>query len=339
MTDVADSAENDSREKPPQMGLPIPNSKLAMWLFLGTEIMFFTGLIGSYIVLRFGSPGWPTDPAVTHINVWAGGVNTFVLICSSYLVVLAVSGIQQGRIAKTQLSLLGALLLGGLFLGIKSVEYRGKFEHDIIPGHIAEDDQQALDKAVRELEQAADRWTNRLVEGDEKAQQKAKEIQSQIAAAGENPPEKLVAWQDFQNYVSTIRDAVSNGSLTLKDAGAHGEDHDHASSGDSLEVAMESGAMTDVLHWLESQPEFAEHVESVHHPQPIKYGNLFASTYFFVTGMHAIHVIIGMFLFLTVLIWGPFLKATAAVYIENIGLYWHFVDLVWIFLFPLIYII
>src|SRR5271154_609190 len=74
---------------PLKMGLPIPNGKLAMWLFLGTEIMFFTAFIGTYIVVRLGSPGWPSDPAVTHINVLAGGTNTFVLILSSYFVVLA----------------------------------------------------------------------------------------------------------------------------------------------------------------------------------------------------------------------------------------------------------
>ncbi|MCH7990701.1 MAG: hypothetical protein IID46_16295, partial [Planctomycetes bacterium] len=38
-----------------KMGIPIPNSKLGMWLFLGTEIMFFTAFIGAYIVLRIGS--------------------------------------------------------------------------------------------------------------------------------------------------------------------------------------------------------------------------------------------------------------------------------------------
>src|SRR5438874_4632315 len=72
-----------------KMGVPIPNGKLGMWLFLGTEIMFFTAFIGSYIVLRLGSPGWPTNTEVTHIKVFWGGLNTFVLILSSYFVVLA----------------------------------------------------------------------------------------------------------------------------------------------------------------------------------------------------------------------------------------------------------
>ena len=45
-----------------KMGVPIPNGKLGMWLFLGTEIMFFTAFIGTYIVLRLGSKGWPSRP-------------------------------------------------------------------------------------------------------------------------------------------------------------------------------------------------------------------------------------------------------------------------------------
>ena len=72
---------------------------------------------------------------------------------------------------------------------------------------------------------------------------------------------------------------------------------------------------------------------------PILYGNLFASNYFVMTGLHAIHVIIGLVLFLTVVLSPYRLTAASANYVENIGLYWHFVDLVWIFLFPLIYIV
>src|SRR5947207_8495799 len=85
-----------------KMGVPIPNGKLGMWLFLGTEIMFFTAFIGTYIVLRLGSKGWPTDPDVTHIRVWAGGINTFVLIWSSYLVVVAHEAMGNRDFAKVR---------------------------------------------------------------------------------------------------------------------------------------------------------------------------------------------------------------------------------------------
>jgi cytochrome c oxidase subunit 3 len=71
-------------------------------------------------------------------------------------------------------------------------------------------------------------------------------------------------------------------------------------------------------------------------PIMIPGGNMWASTYFLVTGFHAIHVLVGLicFVYLLCLTLG---KAKAGL-IENIGLYWHFVDLVWIFLFPLLYL-
>ncbi|MCB1212652.1 MAG: cytochrome c oxidase subunit 3, partial [Verrucomicrobiales bacterium] len=81
------------------------------------------------------------------------------------------------------------------------------------------------------------------------------------------------------------------------------------------------------------------HMSSIHEPHPILYGNLFASTYFLMTGFHAIHVIVGMILFGVVLWQGASLDSRWTDFVENSGLYWHFVDLVWIFLFPLLYIV
>jgi cytochrome c oxidase subunit 3 len=71
-------------------------------------------------------------------------------------------------------------------------------------------------------------------------------------------------------------------------------------------------------------------------PLMIPSGNMWASTYFLLTGFHAIHVIVGLIAFALML---PMtFTAKNAGTIENIGLYWHFVDLVWIFLFPLLYL-
>jgi hypothetical protein len=85
------------------------------------------------------------------------------------------------------------------------------------------------------------------------------------------------------------------------------------------------------------------HVEGLndkHHflklPMVIPSGNMWTSTYFLLTGFHAIHVIVGLIVFAFMM---PMtLNAARAGFIENIGLYWHFVDLVWIFLFPLLYL-
>src|SRR5262245_29251442 len=124
------------------MGLPLPNGKLATWLFLVTEIMFFTALIGTYLILRNGTPSvspfrWPT-PKDVHLLEWVGAGNTFVLICSSLTVVLAHYYAVKREYQKATVYVLITLLLGGLFLVVKYFEYKSKFEHDILPGHIGE---------------------------------------------------------------------------------------------------------------------------------------------------------------------------------------------------------
>jgi cytochrome c oxidase subunit 3 len=65
-------------------------------------------------------------------------------------------------------------------------------------------------------------------------------------------------------------------------------------------------------------------------------GGMWASTYFLLTGFHAIHVLVGLIVFGLMLVITLDRKQIGL--IENVGLYWHFVDLVWIFLFPLLYL-
>jgi cytochrome c oxidase subunit 3 len=76
-------------------------------------------------------------------------------------------------------------------------------------------------------------------------------------------------------------------------------------------------------------------------PVESKEAELFFSLYFVMTGMHAIHMIIGcgLFIGLTVLAWKGHYTSSYFTPIENAGLYWHFVDIVWIYLFPLLYLI
>src|SRR5436190_781259 len=121
------------------MGLPISNGKLAMWLFLGTEVMFFTGLIGTYIVLRNGTPTraepWPT-PHQVHLVEWIGAFNTFVLICSSLTVVLAHAALGRGNVGRAVQFIGVTLALGAVFLVVKAYEYKAKFDHQILPGYV-----------------------------------------------------------------------------------------------------------------------------------------------------------------------------------------------------------
>src|SRR5262245_29250344 len=121
------------------MGLPLPHGKLAMWLFLVTEIMFFTALIGTYIILRNGTPTanepWPKPHDVHLVEYW-GAINTFVLICSSVSVVLAHWTIARGKIGPTIALIAVTLALGLVFLAIKAIEYKAKWDHDILPAHV-----------------------------------------------------------------------------------------------------------------------------------------------------------------------------------------------------------
>jgi heme/copper-type cytochrome/quinol oxidase subunit 3 len=456
------------------MGIPIPNSKLGMWLFLGTEIMFFTAFIGTYIVLRVGSQPWPTVEQ-THINVLAGGINTFVLIFSSYLVVVAYEAMTQKKYEKARWTLWGVFLCAALFLVIKGVEYKGKWDHDILPGHVAESDEQAMAKALAEMQAAVDTKlnelrsdgvvTDELEEADEKANrersaldlardpayrplEKIKVLQAE-AESEETSAERKAEIERFlalNDEVTSVRDHILEnvplnvplkenvttvltadgkvlkgilapsaddeetiklvmlegeatkeivinrseideikapktltldevrekvkdlkhtalitltdestikGVVLVADEHGHGGSEKHSEAGEAehakdpvsdesqLVVRQEDGTINTIPRQEVAEEDYVyeDMLSSVHEPTVIVYGNIFASVYFLMTGFHALHVIVGMILFAFVLLQGSRINAAWTDWVENSGLYWHFVDLVWIFLFPLIYII
>ena len=133
--------------------------KVAMWLFLATEVMFFTGLIGTYIVLRAGSPPtsysnlyppntdlaklgtqpenlvtaeWPHpyDHAMNPLNVTMTAGNTLILIVSSVLMALALRSFQSDDRRKGAFYLTLTALVGSIFLGVQVYEY-----HELLYGH------------------------------------------------------------------------------------------------------------------------------------------------------------------------------------------------------------
>ena len=94
--------------------------------------MFFAALIGTYIVIRFGAPVWPT-PEEMHLSEPVGAFNTFVLICSSVTIVLALEAAKSSQVSRARLYIIITFLLGSLFLGVKAYEYRSKISHGIYP--------------------------------------------------------------------------------------------------------------------------------------------------------------------------------------------------------------
>jgi cytochrome c oxidase subunit 3 len=188
---------------------------LGMWVFLVTEVLFFGGLFATYMIYR----SWYPDAfaAASHeLDVTLGTINTVVLITSSLTMALAVHAAQLGQRKALMLFLIATMILGGAFLGIKSVEYYHKFVEHHVPG-----------------------------------------------------------------------------------------------------------------------PTFQFEAEHFRHAQ------IFFSLYFVMTGLHAVHMIIGIGIMLVMLYWswnGTITEEYSSP-IEISGLYWHFVDIVWIFLFPLLYLI
>ena len=202
-----------------------------MWLFLLTEIMFFGGLFFAYLLYR----NWYYDAFFTasnQLSVPLGAFNTAVLITSGFFMALAVWAAEVRKKQVLVWTLILTTIFGIVFLGVKYVEYKEKWELHHIPG---------------------------------------------------------------LNY--SVAQFVNPAAYGIKEK----------------PLMPDAAQKTEVFFFL----------------------------YFAMTGMHALHMIIGIGI-LFWLIWranrGEFSAGYVAP-IENFGLYWHFVDIVWLFLFPLLYLI
>jgi heme/copper-type cytochrome/quinol oxidase subunit 3 len=116
----------------PMEGMKIYNLKLGMWVFLLSEVMFFSSLIGAYIILRFAHPEQWAEPNVV-LNVPLTGFNTFMLICSSVTMVKAFAAIEHGDQAGLRKWLIATIVLGASFVGIQVYEYIKLSHHGFVP--------------------------------------------------------------------------------------------------------------------------------------------------------------------------------------------------------------
>jgi cytochrome c oxidase subunit 3 len=326
-------------------GLPISRGKTFMWLFLSTEIMFFAGLIGTYIVLRFGAAAWPS-PADVHLVEVFGALNTAVLLFSSLTIVLGFEAAKRNQASAAKGWILLTLILGTAFMGIKGYEYSAKFSHGIYPqaprSRIWEKPDVYFSAAVRtRLLDLRAEFAAQNNDQDQLEQTAAEDLSSEDAAR----LEQLTATSDERKQrdefcaaflVEHVQPAdkvavMSNDPVVVAAAFQKLADTITPPHGDAYEASLSeegdhgshAAALNDEHPWLKL-------------PICIPGGNMWASTYFLLTGFHAIHVLIGLIVFVCLLCMR--LDATSAPVVENVGLYWHFVDLVWIFLFPLLYL-
>ncbi len=301
-------------------GLPLSNGKLIVWLFLSTEIMFFAGLIGTYIVLRFGAPTWP-KPAEVHLSEPIGAFNTFVLICSSVTVVLCLEAARANKAASAKGWLLATFLLGSIFLAVKGYEYNAKFSHGIYP---AFPHSRIYEKADLHYASAVRR---RLESLEVQLMGQEAELRTSDAVADDDPQLKEVTQK-----LAVVKAEKASAAKAEKDAA-------------TTPSKVESRALLEKMadHIMLLPQSHGEEPHGLNHEYPwlklpirIPGGNMWASSYFLLTGFHALHVLVGLIVFAIMI---PLTLGVArAGFVENIGLYWHFVDLVWIFLFPLLYL-
>jgi heme/copper-type cytochrome/quinol oxidase subunit 3 len=101
--------------------------KLGVWLFLGGEVVLFSSLILTIIVFRV-SYSDAYGSFRDHLSIPLVGLNTFVLIVSSYLVVRALQAIRRGNQQGLRRNLLGVMLLGALFLSGQAIEWASLFK-------------------------------------------------------------------------------------------------------------------------------------------------------------------------------------------------------------------
>lgn len=114
-------------QRSPESLLPVNTPKLGMWIFLASEVMFFSALIAAFLMYRLRGPA----DANHVLNIPLTAFNTFALLTSSMTVVLALAAAQRNDQAKLRLWLLISLLFGGTFLSVQMIEYFKLFEEGL----------------------------------------------------------------------------------------------------------------------------------------------------------------------------------------------------------------
>lgn len=264
----------------------VTNGKFGLWLFLASEVMLFGALFSSYILLRVGAKSWPDGWEA--LNVPLATLNTVVLITSSVTMVMAWVGCKLNDLGKFRFYMGITVALSFVFLVIKTIEYKPKFEHYEVF---------LMDDSTVKGYEGAHSITGHLDEND------------------------------YDNdFILFSPDKVQPGQTKSDDHSDHDHDDDaHGGHGDHAEQIQIS--RYDIKRLTPFGPQHSN----------------FYGIYFTMTGLHGLHVIGGIVVNLYFLLFGAgMFRSNLAQFsnrIECAGLYWHFVDLVWIFLFPSIYLL
>jgi cytochrome c oxidase subunit 3 len=327
------------------------NAKLGIWLFLASEVMLFGGLFSAYIFLRVGSDDgyWPHG----LLNVPIGTFNTAVLIASSVTVVLAWASLKMRQWAKYKLYMGITILCGILFLFIKLYfEWPVKFVHfgafikkdkwaqyeeylgnkhlaekglaprPEISGHLEAVEVSATADALKAFAEAHELEVKPAMEKKEGGEP-AMVVEAKRAEDGVNPQvaEKLIRLPGVKPLAFEVKlDEVN------ADPDSPENDRPHFIPR-PLSEKVAKIQYADISSWSSFAP---------------KHSSYFA-VYFTITGLHGLHVLAGVLIFCYFFLFGEKLYRKNPEHMANRvevgGLFWHFVDLVWIFVFPIFYLL
>jgi len=320
------------------------SGKLGMWLFLATEVLLFGGLFCAYTVYR------SMHPEIFHwghqfLDVKMGGTNTIVLICSSLTMAWAVRCAQLGQRRGLIIGLVLTLLCAAGFMGIKYVEYSHKIHMGLLWGT---------------------NFNPQLEHGAPGEHAEMTPSPATPAAVHENAPpapESHSAEATPPAEISTTKlpptDPVTHpakGETTVADAapativttpatsGARAGEPVHAEKGSAAPATPSTQADSrTTLADAAVGPGGLAHAGTAnpHAMAPPKNAQIFFGIYFAMTGLHGFHVLAGMICITWLLIrsWRGEFGPAYFTPVDLVGLYWHIVDLIWIFLFPLLYLI
>lgn len=260
------------------------SGKLGIWLFLITEVMFFSGLFCAYAIYRSYHP--EIFVAGHHfLDKTLGAANTIVLLFSSLTMAWAVRCAQLGQKNGLVICLVLTLACAGTFMVVKYFEYSHKIHLGLVPARYFS-----------------------YVPGSE-----------EHGHDGE--------------HGAAAHDAEHGGAAEHSDA--HATTHNPAATPDTLDSTTAAQESALLVHdpvekaAIEGKDELPRRI------------GIFFSIYYCLTGLHGIHIIAGMIAIGWILrrsIRGDFGPQYFGP-VDYVGLYWHLVDLIWVFLFPLLYLI
>ncbi|HTQ05976.1 MAG TPA: cytochrome c oxidase subunit 3 [Polyangiaceae bacterium] len=330
--------------------------KLGIWLFLLTEVLFFAGLFCAYTVYRAMRPEVFVY-AHYFLDTRLGAINTCVLLVSSLTAAWAVRNAQLGQHALLKLNIVITICCAFGFLGIKYVEYHHKFEDGLLPGPRFAPTEQVWElPSFKAKHPEAAEYAERLVKRAEKLEgsKQGAAVPAPAVLGGAAPTSSTVAGNP-----PAAASAAATGSAPLAPGAVveakpelpHGTT---TSAGTSpAETAPEKTLLSETTQNGEGRPTLEQvepliaagvigpKAENRDVPSRPRNAHVFFSVYFFMTGLHGIHVAVGIGVWIWMLLkamkneFGPNYFGP----IDYTALYWHLVDLIWIYLFPLLYLI